>query len=173
VSDQYLGEIRVFPFNFAPVGWALCNGQLLSIAQNSALFSLLGTFYGGNGTSNFGLPNFQGSFGLHQGQGAGLTPRVIGEIGGEAAVTLLATEMPSHNHLVNSAASDGIASPAGAVFGSGGRGRLPAYATGPPSLAMNPAAVTQTGGNQPHNNLPPYVTLNFCIALIGIYPTRG
>ncbi len=173
MADQFVGEIRVFPFNFAPLGWALCNGQLMAISQNTALFSLLGTYYGGDGRTTFALPNFQGSFALDQGQGPGLTPRSIGEAGGAANVTLLIGEIPAHNHLVNSAASDGVASPAGAVFGSGGRGRQPAYASGPPVVPMNAAAVGQAGSSQPHNNLPPYVTLNFCIALQGIYPSRG
>jgi microcystin-dependent protein len=180
VSDQYLGEIRTFPFNFAPQGWALCNGQLLSIAQNTALFSLVGTSFGGNGTTTFGLPNLQGSFAMHWGQGVGLSPYVIGQAGGEANVTLLSTQMPSHNHLVNCTATDGTASPAETVagqpvaqFGGGGRGRQPAYAAGPATVSMSASAVTQAGGSQPHNNMPPYLTVNFCIALVGIFPPRS
>jgi microcystin-dependent protein len=173
VSDQFVAEIRIFPFNFAPVGWAMCNGQLLSISQNTALFALIGTNFGGDGRTTFGLPNLQGSFAVDQGQGAGLSPYDLGETGGSATVTLLSSQMPSHNHLVNCTSTDGTASPSGAVFGGGGRGRQPAYAAGPATLAMSATAVGQAGGSQPHNNMPPYLTLNFCIALQGIFPARG
>src|SRR5271168_4691596 len=128
MSDQYLGEIRVVGFTFAPYGWALCNGQILSIAQNTALFSLLGTFYGGNGTSTFALPNLQGSAPMHLGNGAGLTPRVIGETGGEQAVTLLQTQLPAHTHAAgcqNAVGTQG--GPGGNVWAAEARGRAPAY----------------------------------------------
>jgi microcystin-dependent protein len=173
VADQFVAEIRIFPFNFAPRGWAQCNGALMAIAQNTALFSLIGTFYGGDGKSTFGLPNLQGSFAMHQGEGAGLTPREIGETGGEAAVTLLGTQIPGHTHAVNCASSGGTSSPLSAEFGGGGRGRQPAYAAGPAAVSMNPNAVAAAGGSQPHNNLPPYVVLNYCIALQGIFPARS
>ena len=104
MADQFVGEIRIVPFDFAPLGWALCNGQLLAISQNTALFSLLGTYYGGNGTSNFALPNLQGSAPMNQGNGIGLTPRIMGEVGGETAVTLLVSQMPAHTHTAKNAA---------------------------------------------------------------------
>ena len=176
MADQFVGEIRIVPFNFAPVGWALCDGQLLAISQNTALFSLLGTYYGGNGTSNFALPNLQGSAPMNQGNGAGLTPRILGEVGGETAVTLLVSAMPSHTHTAKNAAASNAGTPGPTVtFGGGGRGKAPAYA---PASTQNAAqlmqrAVSLTGGNQPHNNMPPYLTLNFVIALQGIFPPRS
>jgi microcystin-dependent protein len=173
MSSPFLGEIRIFGLNFAPRGWLQCNGQLLPISQYTAVFSLLGTYYGGNGTSNFQLPNFQGTFPLGQGQGPGLTDRNIGETGGEANVTLLSTEIPSHYHTVACTATDGTESPSGAVFGGGGRGKQPAYAAGPGVTAMANLAVGVAGGSQPHNNLPPYLTLNFCIAIQGVFPSRS
>lgn len=175
MANPFLGEIRAVGFNFAPTGWALCNGQLMSISQNTALFSLLGTYYGGDGKTTFALPNLQGCAPMHQGNGAGLTPRTIGEIGGETSVTLLQTHIPLHAHAPMSAATSNAESPAGAVFGGGGgRGREPAYAPMSSSTAqMNTQAVGITGSNQPHNNLPPYLTLNFIIALQGVYPTRS
>ena len=171
--DPFVGEIRVVGFNFAPTGWALCNGQLLSIAQNTALFSLLGTQFGGDGRSNFALPNLQGCAPMHQGSGAGLTPRVMGETGGEASVTLLQTELPSHSHSAMAGASSNAASPANAIFGGGGRGKADAYAPGPATTPMNTLAVGISGGSQPHNNMPPYLTTNFIIATTGIYPARS
>lgn len=173
MADNFVGEIRVFPFNFAPTGWAQCNGQILPISQNTALFSLLGTFFGGNGTSTFALPNLQGSLPINNGQGAGLSIRDLGESGGEASVTLLQTEMPAHAHNVNCATTSNAASPANAVFGGAARGKPPAYAPGPAAVAMSPSAVSVSGGGQPHNNLPPYLVLNFCIALQGIFPARS
>ncbi|MDR3775212.1 MAG: tail fiber protein [Terracidiphilus sp.] len=175
MADQFVAEIRVFPFNFAPVGWAQCNGQLLAISQNTALFSLVGTFYGGDGKSTFALPNLQGCFPINQGQGPGLSQYFIGETGGSATVTLLQTEIPSHSHVVNCAATEGTPSPAGAIFGGGGRGKQPAYAAPPPTGAVNmsASAVAAAGGNQPHDNMPPFVALNFCIAMQGIYPSRS
>lgn len=176
MADQFLGEIRVVPFNFAPVGWALCNGQLLPISQYTALFSLLGTQFGGNGQSNFALPNLQGNGPMDQGSGAGLTPRVMGETNGETAVTLLTTQMPSHAHT----AQAGLASTSGApgptaAFGGGGRGKQPAYAPASAQNAalMSPQAVGTSGGGLPHNNMPPYLTLNFIIAMQGIFPSRS
>src|SRR5277367_6207520 len=168
MSDQFLGEIRVVGFNFAPYGWALCDGQILSISQNTALFSLLGTYYGGNGQSTFGLPNFQGNAPMHQGNGVGLTPRVIGETGGETSVTLLYTAMPLHPHVGQNAAASTAGTPGPTViFGGGGRGKEPAYApaSGPNTVQMSAKAVGTAGNNQPHNNMPPYLTVNFIIAL--------
>lgn len=171
--DPFLGEIRIFPFNFAPVGWALCNGQILSIAQYSALFSLLGTYYGGNGQSNFGLPNLQGNVPMSFGNGPGLTPRDLGEVSGSPTVTLLLGEMPQHNHSFSvdpqakkessNVANNVPAAASGANF----------YSTAAPNVTMNPQMLPLQGGSLPHDNMQPYLTLSFCIALVGIYPSRG
>ena len=174
MADQFIGEIRVVGFNFAPTGWALCNGQLLPISQNTALFSLLGTQFGGNGTTTFGLPNLQGNAPMDQGSGAGLTPRVVGEAAGETSVTLLVSQIPSHTHAAMNAAASNANVPTNAVFGGGGRGKEPAYAPASGSTAqMNTLAIGTAGGNQPHNNMPPYLVVNFIIALTGIFPSRS
>jgi microcystin-dependent protein len=175
MSDPYVGEIRLVAFNFAPYGWAQCNGQLLSISQNTALFSLLGTQFGGNGTSNFALPNLQGVAPMGQGNGTGLTPRVMGETGGEPNVTLLQTQMPSHTHSAQAGAASNADAPGPTtIFGDGGRGKPEAYAAASGSPAtMSAAAVGTAGGNQPHNNLPPYLVSNFVIAMVGIFPPRS
>ena len=175
MADQFLGEIRAVGFNFAPLGWALCNGQILPISQNTALFSLLGTFYGGDGRTNFALPNLQGSAPMDRGNGQGLTPRANGESGGSTSVTLLTTEMPAHNHVAaNGAASNSNTPATNVVFGGGGRGKVAAFGQPSASAAlMSAQAVAPTGGGQPHNNMPPYLTLNFIIALQGIFPARG
>lgn len=174
MSDQFVGEIRVFGFNFAPKDWAFCNGQLLPIGQNTALFSLLGTFYGGDGRTTFALPNLQGSMAVDMGQGPGLSPRYLGETGGERAVTLTVGELPQHTHAVLASPTSNEASPAGAVFGGAARGHSPAYAAaGTGAVNMSAGAVAQTGGGQPHDNMSPYLALNFCIALQGVFPPRG
>jgi microcystin-dependent protein len=175
MSEPFIAEIRMFGGNFAPRGWAFCNGQILSIAQNTALFSLLGTTYGGNGQTTFGLPNLQDRSPMHQGQGPGLTPRVLGEISGQENVTLLASQMPTHTHQAQADASGGgQTSPANATWGAGGRGRPPAYAANPaPGAALSPQALVPTGGNQPHNNRSPYLGVSFIIALQGIFPSRN
>ncbi|HEY6305353.1 MAG TPA: tail fiber protein [Candidatus Angelobacter sp.] len=175
MSDQFLAEIRIFGCNFAPVGWALCNGAILPISQFTAVFSLLGTQYGGNGTSNFALPNLQGSSPMNAGNGAGLTPRVQGETGGEQTVTLLQTQMPAHSHSAQGSSGSNQASPAANAWGSGqklGGGKIYAPSSAN-NVQMNPAALSPAGGNLPHNNLMPYLTLNFCIALQGIFPPRS
>ena len=171
--DPFVAEIRIFAGNFAPKGWAFCNGQLMPISQNTALFSLLGTSYGGDGKSTFALPNLQGSAPLHAGTGPGLSERYLGEVGGEQAVTLIESEIPPHTHTVNcSSGASNSSSPANQTFGSGGgRGRPAAYASGS-NVQMSPTATMQTGGNNPHNNMPPYLCLNFIIALQGVYPPR-
>ena len=177
MSDPFVGEIRMFGFNFPPRGWAFCNGQLLSISQNTALFALLGTFYGGDGKSTFALPNLQGSAPVHQGQGQGLSPYVLGQQAGEESVTLITTEIPVHTHTPPGCASGGAdqLSPAGNVWAAGGGRRIPvnmytaAAGSGP---IMNPAALSIAGSSLPHNNMPPYLTLNFCIALQGVFPQR-
>lgn len=174
MSDPYVGEIRAFGFNFVPQGWAPCNGQLLPISQNTALFALLGTTYGGDGKVTFALPNLQARAPLHFGQGPGLTERVQGESGGATAVTLLPAEMAAHTHTANAdGSSAGVANPENTVWGGGGRGRPPAYSTDAPNVAMSAQALAPAGGSQSHNNLPPYQVVIFCIALQGIFPPRG
>ena len=181
MADQFLAEIRIFAGNFAPLGWAFCNGQLLPISQNPALFSLLGTFYGGDGKSTFGLPNLQGSVPLGAGQGVGLTDYVVGETGGSDNVTLLSTEMPSHSHgLVGATGSATSDSPANRVYAKGNalvQGTTDSvfvYSTTTTGLtALSPTSMGTAGGNQPHNNLMPYQALNFIISLTGIFPARS
>jgi microcystin-dependent protein len=175
MANPFLAEIRIFALNFAPRGWALCNGQLLSISANSALFALIGTYYGGNGTSNFGLPNLQGAVPMHQGNGPGLTPRVVGETGGSDTVTLLTTEMPQHTHAVQADADNNNAtasSASGAVFVNASPLLTFSNSASPQTATMSSAMVTVAGESQPHNNLMPYLTMTFCIALQGIFPTR-
>jgi microcystin-dependent protein len=177
MSDQFLAEIRMVGFNFAPNGWAQCNGQLMSISQNTALFSLVGTYYGGDGKATFGLPNFQAATAMHQGNGAGLSSRTIGETGGEYSVTLLNTQNGSHTHAANCSGSGGSSnSPLGNVWtlsGDGRAGPLDYAKAGPANIAMNAAAIQLAGSSQPHNNLQPYLTVTFVIALQGIYPSRS
>jgi microcystin-dependent protein len=175
--DPFVAEIRIFPFNFAPKGWAFCDGQILSISQNTALFSLLGTTYGGDGRVTFALPNLQGSAPVNSGQGPGLTQRDLGEIAGETDVTVLVSQMPQHSHHVNCATSAANnPNPVGNIWATAGtRGAaVNLYSATPGSSpVMNPVASGLFGSGQPHNNLPPYLTLNFCIALQGVFPPRG
>ena len=178
MANPFLVEIRIFPFNFAPKGWAFCNGQLLSIGQSTALFSLLGTTYGGDGKSNFALPNLQGNAPMQWGQGAGLSPHDLGETGGSATVTLLTTEMPSHTHNINCIDGPRVGGqtgqPGNAIPVKTGGTPASAYTSGAgQNQTMAPNMVAVAGGSQPHNNLMPYLTLNFCIALQGIYPSRN
>jgi microcystin-dependent protein len=176
MSNPFLAEIRIFTGNFAPTGWALCDGQLLPISQNTALFSLLGTTYGGDGRTTFALPNLQGSAPLSLGQGPGLTDRFLGESGGAQAVTLLTSEIPSHTHTAEafSTSKADQTSPAGHVWSKAQSGRqpLPMYSAtaGAPMYAQ---ALTIAGGSAPHNNLMPYLTLTFIIALQGVYQPRS
>lgn len=175
MSNPFVAEIRIFAGNFAPTGWALCNGQLMPISQNTALFSLLGTTYGGDGKSTFALPNLQGSAPLQQGQGPGLSQRFLGEIGGEQTVTLLQTEMPIHTHGVKcSSGGGGLPGPQGNTWAGGGRGRPAAYTPSNPgnNVQMSPSAVSVAGSSFPHNNMPPYLCLTFIIALQGVFPPR-
>jgi len=175
VTNPFVAEIRIFPFNFAPTGWAFCNGQLLPLSQNTALFSLLGTTYGGDGKSNFALPNLQGSAPMHPGQGPGLSLHDLGETGGSTTVSLLESEMPSHSHSLQ--ASPRVAnldnpSPNNAL-GRTSPQQLYYQSSPTPSLtALSPNTIAPAGGDQPHNNLMPYLTLNFCIALQGVFPPR-
>jgi microcystin-dependent protein len=172
VADPFVAEIRIFPFNFAPKGWAFCDGQLLPISQNTALFSLLGTTYGGNGKSNFALPNMQGNAPMHPGQGPGLSAHDLGETGGSETVTLLESELPAHSHAVSASSADGTdQSPAGEKLATGiGIGQ---YAAPGSLVQLSPNALSPSGNSQPHNNMQPYLTLNFCIALQGVFPPRS
>ena len=174
MSDPFVAEIRMFAGNFAPSGWATCDGQLMPISQNTALFSLLGTTYGGNGQTTFALPNLQGSAPLQPGQGPGLSPRDLGETGGEPTVTLLESEMPAHSHGVRAATSGNLPGPGNNVWASGLKGHPGTYAPAKgPAAQLNLNAVSVTGGNLPHNNMPPYLCLTFIIALQGVFPPRG
>lgn len=172
MSDPFVGEIRIFASNFAPTGWAECNGQLMPISQNTALFSLLGTQYGGNGKSNFALPDLQGRAPLQHGQGPGLSERVIGEAGGARAVSLLTNEIPAHAHqLMHTGASANTATPGPAV-GFARTSSAQMYAAGDSGVQAAPTALHPTGSGVPHNNMQPYLTLMFCIALHGVFPAR-
>ncbi len=172
--NPYLAEIRIFAGNFAPRGWALCNGQILPITQNTALFSLIGTFYGGNGTSTFALPNLQSRAPVHQGQGAGLSPYVLGEAIGQENVSLISSQMPLHNHAVNASSGAGtLVAASGAFWAADGASRGGKVYASTGGATMGAGAIGQTGGGLPHNNIQPYLALNFIIALSGIYPTRS
>lgn len=176
MTDPFLAEIRAVPFNFAPKGWALCDGQLLPISQNTALFSLLGTTYGGNGTSTFALPDLRGAFCVGWGQGPGLSDVVLGEEGGAEAVTLLTSEMPAHTHVASAVAGPGDQnSPSGSLWAEAHYGRAldKQYSSGAPTTSMSTSALSAVGGSQPHNNMPPYLTLNFIIAMQGVFPPRS
>jgi microcystin-dependent protein len=181
MSAPFVAEIRIFPYNFAPTGWALCNGQILPIAQNTALFSLIGTYYGGNGQSTFALPNLMGMVALHQGQGAGLSAYFLGQSAGSETVALLQTEIPGHNHSFNVTNTVGtVTASGGNQLAKGQKGNVVTgvtqarvYSTGASNSTLNPTtAMGPTGGDQPHNNLMPYMALNYCIALQGVFPPR-
>jgi len=175
MMDPFIGEIRMVGFNFAPYGWAFCNGQILPIVQNTALFSLLGTTYGGDGKTTFGLPNLQGRAPMHWGNGSGLTPRGLGESGGCPSVSLQVTQLPQHNHTPQGIDAGGQTSPEGHVWGTvaSGRDRLSIYQSGPPNVPMNALALGSSGNSLPHNNMQPYLAVNFVIAMSGIYPPRS
>jgi microcystin-dependent protein len=173
MADPFVAEIRIFPFNFAPRGWAWCDGQLMPLSQNTALFSLLGTTYGGNGKSNFALPDLQGRAPMHPGQGPGLSLHDLGETGGTETVTLLESEIPAHSHAMltyNDVGEDRIPNPSEAMARSTG-GSL--YAAPGALVSLATEALLPAGGDQPHNNLQPYLTFYFCIALQGVFPPRG
>jgi microcystin-dependent protein len=175
MSDQFVAEIRMFPFNFPPTGWAFCDGQLMPISQNTALFSLLGTVYGGDGKSTFALPDLQGAAGMQPGQGQGLSLRDLGEMSGVESITLLLSEIPVHTHVVQADNVDpadlNIPAPARTLAISS---NAFAYQQDPTSsvVAMAPEAIPVAGGGLPHNNMMPYLTVNYCIALQGIFPQR-
>lgn len=173
MSSPFVAEIRIFGFNFAPTGWAQCNGQILPISQNTALFSLLGTTYGGNGQSTFALPDLQGNAAMHPGQGQGLSLRDLGEMSGSGDITLLVSEIPLHPHTMQAFATPAdLKEPqAGAVLTRNQNGAI--YNTTISNFVqMAPQALTPAGGSLPHNNMQPYLTLNYCIAMQGVFPPR-
>ena len=168
MSEPFLAEVKIVSFNFPPKGWAFCNGELLPINQNQALFAILGTTYGGNGQTNFALPNLQGRLPIHEGNGF-----TLGQQGGEENHTLTINEIPSHNHPVNcnSGTSSNVASPSGAVWAQDPNGNAPYSGSGGSQMAI--PAINAAGGNQPHPNLAPYLVLSFVIALQGIFPSQN
>lgn len=176
IMDVFLGMIGLFGFNFAPKGWMSCNGQLLSIAQNSALFALLGTTYGGDGVTTFALPDLRGRVPNGQGQGPGLSSYQMGQAAGTEHVTLIQTQMPQHNHTLNVSGNPGTSnSPAGTVLAQAfdaNEGVVNTYGTAINATA-SPQAIGLSGGNQPHENMQPYLTMNYCIAVEGIFPSRN
>jgi microcystin-dependent protein len=176
MSEPFLGEIRMFGGNFAPRGWAFCNGQILPIAQNTALFSLLGTTYGGNGQTTFALPDLRGRVPMHWGQGPGLTPRSLGETSGSENVTLLSNQMPAHTHSLTANNQQGDAfSPEGAVAAAAvdsSQQPLNIYSSSA-NTTMSAQAIGAAGGSQPHSNMQPFQCVSFIIALEGIYPSRN
>ena len=168
-SEPFIGQIQYFGFNFAPRGWASCNGAILPISQNTALFSLLGTIYGGDGETTFGIPDMRGRVPIHFGQGPGLSPRTIGNKNGRETVMLTTNQIPSHNHPLQGSASPATAvSPAGGV--SANMGRVRGYNT-VPNVAMHSGAIGNTGGGAAHNNMPPFLVVNCTIALQGVFPS--
>jgi microcystin-dependent protein len=177
MADPFVAEIRMFPFNFAPRGWAFCDGQLLPISQNTALFSLLGTTYGGDGKSTFALPDLQGSSPMHPNDGGGgLSQHFLGEQSGSETVTLLTSEIPVHAHTVGRALDQpgNSVTPVGSIWAQGGsvRAVINVYNPGPATGAMKSDVIQPAGGSLPHNNMQPYLTVNFCIALQGVFPPR-
>jgi len=174
MADPFVAEIRIFPFNFAPKGWAFCDGQILPISQNTALFSLLGTTYGGNGQSTFALPNMQGNAPMHPGQGPGLSLHDLGETGGSETVSLLESEIPAHAHAIVAAANPALLklpAPTASLARSQGDNAYQSVVN-QNIVQMNANAIAPAGGDQPHNNMMPYLTLSFCIALQGVFPPR-
>lgn len=173
MAEPFVGEIRMFAGNFAPRGWAFCDGQLLAISQNDALFSLLGTIYGGDGQSTFALPDLRGRLPVHAGTGSGLSPRQLGQRSGAESVTLTANEMPAHVHPSATTAPAGAGDPGGRRVGNTGDTAIFAAGAAAPDVAMSAATGGNTGGSQPHSNLMPFLCVSFIIALFGIYPSRS
>lgn len=173
MADPFVAEVRMFGFNFAPRGWAFCNGQLMPLAQNTALFSLLGTTYGGNGINNFALPNLQAASPIGPGQGPGLSWRDLGETGGSAAVSLLESQVPAHTHALLATSTTSTGNPAGAALAPVAAGGGEAYRSAPATATLMGADSISSVGGAAHNNRQPYLALNFCIALQGVYPPRS
>ncbi len=172
-QSPYIGEIKMFAGNFAPSGWAKCEGQLLPIAQNTALFSLLGTTYGGNGTTNFALPDLRGRVPLGSGTGPGLSPKSLGQKAGTESNTISVAQMPAHNHTINAVIADGNQStPTGNLL-AGTKLLDPEYSNASNTTIMNSAMVNNTGNDQSINNMQPYLPVTFIIALVGIYPSAN
>ena len=180
MTSPFVAEIRIFGFNFPPTGWAFANGQLLPISQNTALFSLIGTFYGGDGKSTFALPDMQGSVAVGQGQGQGLQEWFLGQTQGSETVTLIQSEIPAHTHSLTATTANGngqtgangqLARAFKGNLQSSNRAKM--YSAAAPNTQLRTDALGVTGGSQPHNNMMPYLTLNFCIALQGVFPPRG
>ncbi|HZI18136.1 MAG TPA: tail fiber protein [Pyrinomonadaceae bacterium] len=172
MADPFVAEIRIFPFNFAPKGWAWCNGQLMPISQNTALFSLLGTTYGGDGKSTFALPDLMGRAPMHPGQGPGLSLYDLGQLGGSETVTLLQSEIPVHTHTLRASLDDAdVAIPAPTRSLAKGSSNL--YVAASPNTPMAAQGLTPAGGDAPHNNMQPYLTYYFNIALQGVFPPRS
>lgn len=172
MSQPYYGEIRLFAGNFAPSGWAFCQGQLVAIADNETVFQLIGTTFGGDGQSTFGLPDLRGRLPVHQGSGPGLSTRTIGETGGAETVSLNASRLPPHAHtpVASSAPANAAAGPAGSVLAATA---INVYGTSEPTVPMSAQAITAVGGGQPHENMAPFLVLNYIIALTGVYPSQG
>ena len=174
MSEPFLGEIRMTGFNFAPTGWALCNGQILPISQNEALFALIGTYYGGNGTSTFALPNLQSRVPIHQGTGNGLSTYIIGQIGGAETFALQYDQMPVHNHSVGVVNAGGnVAGPSGNYPAIESTGTSLNYSNSTPNASLNPSTIGNAGGTTPVSVIQPYLCVNFIIALQGIFPSRN
>lgn len=172
MSDPFVGEIRMFAGNFAPRGWAFCDGQLLSVSQNDALFSLFGTIYGGDGRTTFGLPDLRGRIPIHAGSGPGLSPRQLGNKAGTETEALNTNELPSHTHDMRVSSAGGTdSSPDDEYLGASPNMRL--YRPQPPNMQLNADAVTQTGGGGSHTNLMPILCIHFIVALFGVYPSRN
>lgn len=173
MSEPFLAEIKIFAGNFAPRGYAFCDGQLLPIAQNTALFSLMGTTYGGDGRTNFGIPNLKDRAPIHAGRGPGLTQRRLGYVGGADSVTLNLSQIPSHSHQPRASSEENNqTSPATHAWGTGNGNSLYRQLAAQ-NMNLNPGAIAPVGGNQRHNNMQPYLTLSFIIAIVGLYPSRS
>lgn len=174
MSEPFLGQIMSVGFNFAPRGWAMCDGQLLPISQNDALFALIGTTYGGDGQTTFALPDLRSRIAIHQGQGPGLSNYALGQAAGVETVTLTSNQMPAHNHLAQATAvTADKATPANNIWAAEASTTTFVYGTGTPDSQMSPSSLSPAGGNQPHDNLMPYLVMTYVIALEGIFPSRN
>lgn len=169
MAQPYVGEIRLFGGNFAPAGWMFCNGQLLPISENEVLFQLIGTTYGGDGQSTFGLPDLRGRVPIHQGSGPGLSTYTLAQTGGVEQVTLTVNQIPQHSHTPAASNTGGSDSPAGNFWGNTATGKP--YSAAPPTGQMNAGAISATGGNQPHDNMIPFLCVSYIISLFGIFPS--